>query len=131
MTGTHSLEIDEGANELRLAVSGDVSGAQLWKLRSEAIEASRKLDEEFLLVTDVRDCTRLQSTASEHVQQIFRHLESFGLAKEVRLVSDETPKRVLETFDRAGEECTFETETATPRRRGTEGNAIRRSSVAA
>lgn len=127
----HTLEVDTEANELRLAVAGDVSAAQLWELRSEVIVASRELDEEFVLRTDVSDCRRLQSTATEHIRQLFTHLESFGLAREVRVVSEETPRRVLETLDRAGEEFTFETETVTEDDRPTgrpEGNANRRNS---
>lgn len=120
----YTLQVDDEANDLQLQVTGEVDGGQLLELRSSAIVASRELDGDFRLVTDVSDCEGFQCTVAEHLQQLYTHLESFGLVEEVRVVGEETPQSVEETLDRAARGFSFERTTVGPEEKA-EGNGVR------
>jgi len=106
----HSLTVAEEEDYIYLTLRGDVDAADLWDLRGKMIPAGRQVDPGFTLIADVSDCQRIQATGTEHIQQMMKHLDTFGLATELRVVSPDTPDRVTAVFDRAKENHTYDIE---------------------
>jgi len=94
------LRSDTAENTLYLTLAGEVTASDVCRLERDAVVAARVLGEDFCLVTDIRDCERVSSTAAEQVQQTVEQLRPFGLYREVHIVDEETPTRARRVLDR-------------------------------
>lgn len=94
-----NVRSDTEANTLSMTFSGEVTVANLARLERTAVIAARVLDREFVLVTDISDCTSVTESAIKHVDGIVDQLVQFGLTHEVRIVAEDTPESVRQAFD--------------------------------
>jgi hypothetical protein len=84
-----------------MTFSGKVTAANLARLERTAVVAARVLDREFVLVTDISDCTGVTCSAIERIDSVVAQLVQFGLDREVRVVGETTPTAVKRQFDKS------------------------------
>ena len=106
----HSLRSDTDTNTLHMTFSGKVTAANLERLERSAVVAARVLDSEFVLVTDISDCTGVTCSAIERIDSVVGQLGQFGLARAVRVVGDTTPTAVKRQFDSSDDRRDIEVE---------------------
>ena len=97
----HSLRSDTDTNTLHMTFSGKVTAANLARLERTAVVAARVLDTEFVLMTDISDCTGVTCSAIERIDDVVDQLVQFGLGREVRVVGETTPTAVKRQFDKS------------------------------
>lgn len=95
----HSLRSDTDTNTLYMTFSEDVTVANLARLERTALVAARVLDRNFVLVTDISDCTGITASAIDRIDSVIDQLIQFGLDREVRVVGETTPVAVRRQFD--------------------------------
>jgi hypothetical protein len=95
----HSLRSDTDTNTLYMTFSEDVTVANLARLERTALVAARVLDRNFVLVTDISDCTGITASAIDRIDSVIDQLVQFGLDREVRVVGETTPVAVRRQFD--------------------------------
>lgn len=100
----HSLRSDTDTNTLHMTLSGQVTAANLERLDRTAVVAARVLERDFVLVTDISDCTGVTCSAIERIDAVVNQLVQFGLGREIRVLGDTTPTAVKRQFDDLGEQ---------------------------
>lgn len=95
----HSLRSDTDTSTLYMTFSEDVTVANLARLERTALVAARVLDRNFVLVTDISDCTGITASAIDRIDSVIDQLVQFGLDREVRVVGETTPVAVRRQFD--------------------------------
>jgi hypothetical protein len=96
------MRSDTVENVLYLILAEDVTASDVGRLERDAVVAARVLDEDFCLVTDIRDCKTVSRTATEQVQSTVERLLPFGLSCEIHVVGSETPESVRRVLERQG-----------------------------
>jgi hypothetical protein len=108
----HSLRSDTDTNTLYMTFSEDVTVANLARLERTALVAARVLDRNFVLVTDISDCTGVTASAIDRIDSVIHQLVQFGLDREVRVVGETTPVAVRRQFDEVDGERDIEIRTS-------------------
>jgi hypothetical protein len=90
---------DTDRNLVHLVCANEVTATDLAGHRRGAILAARDLARPFAVVTNLTTCVDVSTAAARELAETVRYLIPFGLDGELRLVSDETPRHVLDAFE--------------------------------
>ncbi|WP_137286921.1 hypothetical protein [Halorussus salinisoli] len=104
----HEIEADLDANRLYVTLGGKFDEEEAAASAEKTIEAAKRLDSGFDVVTDIRELEASPQEAKDHLERSKTFLSAHDVGTVVRVVGD-SPLAKMQ-FDRAGDvEYTVET----------------------
>jgi len=93
------LRSDPARDIVHFVCRGNVTTTDLAGHRRAAILAARDLGRPFLVATNLTECATISGTAAQELAETTRQLRPFGLASELRMVTEETADAVTAAFE--------------------------------
>jgi len=108
----YEISANQRANRLQIEIAGNVSAADIDDAAKVAVDAARKLDDGFDVITDISGFRPPSPEAAKPIKRAQKQLVEMGVDRVVRVADEDTSQVVVNAFERRSRDVGYSGETA-------------------